>query len=130
MLNQADTSKSRHPGSKATISQRELDERTNVIAIKGDLDLFEAPNLKWALVDLLNAGYSQVVIDLSQVTFMDSTAVGVLVGVNRSLDAGARLAIVCDKPNVLKIFGVSGLDAMFEIFPTLDEAVAYAQGTQ
>jgi anti-sigma B factor antagonist len=128
MTNPANTSNRSQPGSTATITQRELDERTNVIAIKGDLDLFAAPNLKWALVDLLNAGYSQVVVDLSGVTFIDSTAVGVLVGVNRSLDAGARLAIVCDQPNVLKIFGVSGLDAMFEIFSTADEAVAYAQG--
>src|SRR5437588_4497911 len=103
MLNQANTPNSRQPDSTATISQRELDERTNVIAIKGDLDLFAAPKLKWALVDLLNAGYGEVVVDLSEVTFMDSTAVGVLVGVNRSLYAGARLAIVCDQPNLLKI---------------------------
>jgi anti-sigma B factor antagonist len=109
------------------ISQRELDKRTSVIAIKGELDLSTAPSLKWTLVDLLDAGHSQLVVDLSLVTFMDSTALGVLVGVNRSLSKGARLAIACAPPSVLKIFEVSGLDGAFDMFSTLDEALAYAR---
>jgi anti-sigma B factor antagonist len=59
---------------------------------------------------------------------MDSTALGVLVGVNRSLDVGARLAIVCVHPNVLKIFELSGMDGTFTIYPTLDEALAHVRG--
>jgi anti-anti-sigma factor len=59
---------------------------------------------------------------------MDSTALGVLIGVNRSLDVGARLAIVCTRSNVLMIFELSGMDGAFEICPTLDEALAYVRG--
>jgi len=110
------------------ILQRTLDERTSVISVEGELALSTAPRLKWMLVDSLKAGHSQLVVDLSLTTFMDSTALGVLIGVNRSLDVGARLAIVCARTNVLMIFELSGMDRAFAIFPTLDEALAYARG--
>jgi anti-sigma B factor antagonist len=108
--------------------ERGLDERTNVVVVEGELDLTTAPRLKWALRDALKAGHSQLVLDLSRCNFMDSTALGVLVGVNRGLDAGARLAIACSRANVLRIFELSGMDGAFALFPTVDEALAYAQG--
>ena len=110
------------------IEQRELDGLTSVISVQGELDLTTAPRLKWMLVDSLQTGHSQLVVDLSLATFMDSTALGVLVGVKRSLDDGARLAIVCTRANVLMIFEFSGLDGAFAIFPALDEALSYARG--
>ncbi len=111
------------------VAREELDARTSVISVRGDLDLSTAPRLKWMLVDSLEAGHSRLVVDLSQCTFMDSTALGVLIGVNRSLDVGARLAIVCAQANVLKIFELSGMDGAFALFQTLDDALAHAQGT-
>lgn len=110
------------------ISRRELDERTSVISVEGDLDLSTAPQLKWMLVDSLDEGHSQLVVDLSLATFMDSTALGVLVGVNRSLDVGGRLAIVCARASILKIFELSGMDGAFVISPTLGDALAHVQG--
>ncbi len=101
--------------------------RTSLISVEGELDLFTAPSLKQMLVDSLHAGSSRLVVDLSLATFIDSTTLGVLVGVTRRLDAGARLAIVCARPNVRKIFEFSGLDGAFAIFPTLDEGLAYAR---
>jgi anti-sigma B factor antagonist len=128
MLSQVDTSSRSQPSSTVFgILQRELDKRTSVISIEGELDLSTAPRLKWMLIDSLEAGHSQLVVDLSLATFIDSTALGVLVGVRRSLAVGAQLAIVCTQPAVLKIFEFSGLDAAFAIFPTLDEALAYAR---
>jgi anti-anti-sigma factor len=106
------------------IAQRELDERTSVISLEGELDLSTAPQLKWMLLDSLEAGHSQIVIDLTLCSFMDSTALGVLIVVNRSLAAGVRLAIVTEHANVLKIFELSGMDGMFAIFPTLADALA------
>ena len=66
-------------------------------------------------------------IDLSATTFMDSTALGVLVGVNRSLDDGTHLAIVCTEPNVLRIFELSGMDGVFAIFGELEQALTHAR---
>jgi anti-sigma B factor antagonist len=110
------------------VIQSQPDESTSIVALEGELDLERAPSLKWALVDSLDAGYKQLVVDLTQVRFMDSTALSVLVGVNKSLDAGARMAIVCTNENVLKIFELSGMDAAFAIFPTLEQALVHVQG--
>jgi anti-sigma B factor antagonist len=130
MLSRVDKPDSSLPIPEAfDIDRRELDARASVIAIKGDLDLSTAPQLKWMLLDALEAGHSRIVVDLSLTTFMDSTALGVLIGVNRNLDAGSRLAIVCARPNVLKIFELSGMDGAFAIVPTLDDALAHAQGS-
>ena len=110
------------------IIQSQPDERTTVVALEGELDLERAPSLKWALVDSIDAGRQQLVVDLSQVRFMDSTALSVLVGVNRSLGDGARMAIVCVNTNVLKIFELSGMDGVFALFPTVDDALAHVRG--
>jgi anti-sigma B factor antagonist len=115
-------------GATFGIFQRELDDHTSVISVEGELDLSTAPRLKWMLVDTLDAGRDRLVVDLSRTTFMDSTALGVLVGVRRRLDAHARIAIVCANPSVLKIFEYAGMDGAFAILPTLDEALAHARG--
>lgn len=133
MPSRTDTSSSSPGGAEPeplpfALIEHNLDERTNVVAVEGELDLTTAPRLKWALLDSLQAGCSQLVLDLSRCNFMDSTALGVLVAVNRGLDAGARLAIACARPNVLKIFELSGMDGAFALFPTVDEALAHAQG--
>lgn len=129
MLSRVKTPHPPQPGSSAFgIMRSEPDRRTSVISVEGELDLSTAPRLKWMLIDALEAGASQLVVDFSRVVFLDSTALGVLVGVTRSLDAQARLAIVCARPNVLEIFEFAGMEGVFAIFPTLDEALAHAQG--
>jgi anti-sigma B factor antagonist len=119
----------RHAADFAVVEQR-LDQHTTVISVEGELDLSSAPQLKWRLVDALEQEQTALVVDLAGVTFMDSTALGVLVGVRRGLDPGARLGIVCTDPNVLNVFRMSGLDAAFAIFRTRDGALAYARGEE
>jgi|SRR5205085_7936731 len=114
--------------SEFAIIDVDVDETTSVVQVKGELDLTTAPRLKWMLHDLLEAGRTKQVVDLNETTFMDSTALGVLVAVNRSLGEGMRLVIVCSRSNVLKIFELSGMDGVFTIVPTLDEALQYARG--
>ena len=110
------------------IVDSDIDQTTSVVAVTGELDLTTAPRLKWMLHDLLEAGRANQVVDLTETTFMDSTALGVLVGINRSLGEGMRLLIVCSRPNVLKIFELSGMDGIFTIVPTLDEALQHVRG--
>jgi anti-sigma B factor antagonist len=109
------------------LAQRELDKRTSVIVVEGELDLSTAPRLKWALVDALETGHDQLIVDLALTTFMDSTALGVLVGVKRKLVPDGGLAITRVGPEVQKIFESSGMDGAFTIFSTLEEACASMQ---
>lgn len=109
------------------IASRRLDGRTAIISVQGELDLSTAPRLKWMLLDELEGGSSELVVDLTGVTFIDSTALGVLVGVNRSPDLGAQLAVICQPSgHVRQVFEVSGTDRTFRMCSTLDEALAQA----
>lgn len=107
------------------ISRRELDTGVSVIAVEGELDLSTAPRLKWMLVDSLDAGRTRLAVDISETTFIDSTALGVLIGVKMRLEGDDRMAIVCARPNVLKIFEFAGVDDAFAIFSTLAQALEY-----
>ncbi len=123
MLSKADTPRTPDPSpSEFCITARELDRNTSMISVEGELDLSTAPRLKWLLLDSLHEGRDQLVVDLTLTTFMDSTALGVLVAVNRKLSGSARMAIACSREPVLKIFELSGMDAAFAIFPTVQEA--------
>jgi anti-sigma B factor antagonist len=125
MLRRVDKPNALQPGAAPfAITSRELDGDTRVVSIEGELDLSTAPRLKWMLIDLLEAGSNQLIVDLSDTTFIDSTALGVLVAVNRRPDLSGPLVIACPQKKVLQIFEFSGTDGAFAIYPTLDEALA------
>ena len=65
-----------------------------------------------------------MIIDLSAVTFIDSTALGVLIGAReRSSERGTQLRIILKGARIVKIFEITGLTDLFSIFPTAAEAV-------
>jgi anti-sigma B factor antagonist len=72
----------------------------------------------------IDQGPDVVVVDLLGVTFMDSTALGVLIGaLKRCREAGGTMRIVVSDTRVLKVFEITGLTELFSIFSALDEAV-------
>lgn len=109
------------------IAAREHDASTSVIAVQGELDLSSAPDLKWMLTDALEAGRSRLVVDLSETTFMDSTGLGVLIGLNKRLEDGSELLIVCPPGVVRQVFEFSGTDGAFTMVRTPDEAIAHLE---
>jgi anti-sigma B factor antagonist len=106
------------------ISHREVNEGTCVVAVEGDLDLASAPYLKRALVELLGKGYGRYVLDLSQLTHLDSMGLGVLVGFHKRLDPDARMALAGVPPKQRKLLELTGLDARFDTFATLEDALS------
>jgi anti-sigma B factor antagonist len=107
------------------IQDEEIDEATHVIELGGEIDLYTAPEFKERMVQLIEAGKKHIVVDLSKATFIDSTTLGVLVGgVKRLRPAGGALALVCTDLNIVKIFEITGLDRVFPIHATRDEALA------
>jgi anti-sigma B factor antagonist len=96
-----------------------------VISLAGEVDLYTAPEFKQQLLDVISQGGKEVVVDLSDTTFIDSTTLGVLVGgVKRLRTNDGQLSLVCSDRNITKIFEITGLDRVFTIYPTRDEAVA------
>jgi len=106
------------------ITHREADERTCVIALQGDLDLASAPLLRRTLVELHARGDGRYVLDLSQLTHMDSMGLGVLVGFHKRLDGDARLALAAVPAKQHKLLELTGLDARFDSYATLEDALS------
>lgn len=107
------------------IADEQIDDQTHVIELGGEIDLYTAPEFKERMVELIDAGKKHIVVDLSTATFIDSTTLGVLVGgVKRLRPSGGALALVCSDQNITKIFEITGLDRVFAIHPTRDEALA------
>ncbi len=95
-----------------------------IVSATGEIDLATAPALRERLEACIDRGPEVVVVDLLGVTFMDSTALGVLVGaLKRCRQAGGSMRIVVADPRVLKVFEITGLTELFSMFATLDEAV-------
>src|SRR5919112_1577703 len=106
------------------ITEHAIDGERHVLAVRGEIDLFTAPELKQVLAECIEAGRVRIVVDLTDTTFLDSTALGVLIGaVKRLRSRDGALAIVNIDDNIAKTFEITGLDQIFTILPTRDEAI-------
>ena len=104
-----------------------ISERTgngcSIVSVVGELDVATAPDLRARLDSAIDRGPAVVVADLLGVTFLDSTALGALIGVlKRCQAAGGELRIVAAEPRILKIFEITGLTDLFSLYPTVEEA--------
>jgi len=96
-----------------------------VISLAGEVDLYTAPEFKQQLLEVIGQGANEVIVDFSGTTFIDSTTLGVLVGgVKRLRTNDGQLSLVCSDRNITKIFEITGLDKVFTIYPTREEAVS------
>ena len=96
-----------------------------VLSVKGEVDVYTAPRLRERLVELATDGHLQVVVDLDQVDFLDSTGLGVLVGgLKRLRSNDGDLQIVCSQSRILKVFSITGLTKVFAIHDSIDDAIA------
>ena len=107
-----------------SIDTEQVGDNRHVIALTGEVDLYTAPELKSQMLDLIANGATDVVVDFTNTSFIDSTTLGVLVsGVKRLREKGGTLSIVCSDRNITKIFEITGLDRVFTIYPTRAEAL-------
>ena len=96
------------------------------VAITGEADVFTAPELKEALAAAIAGGAKDVLVDLSEATFVDSTTLGLLIGTVRRLDPlGGTVAVAVGDPSVARIFEITRLDQVFSMFDSVDAALAY-----
>ena len=107
------------------IDTEQLGPEAYVISLKGEVDLYTAPEFKQQLLEVIGQGGREVIVDFTDTTFIDSTTLGVLVGgVKRLRTNDGQLSLVCNDRNITKIFEITGLDRVFTIYPTRDEAVS------
>jgi anti-sigma B factor antagonist len=110
------------------VDVRKLDREPGgpaVLVVGGEVDIQTAPDLDAAVGAALDAGATELIIELNAVTFLDSSGLGVLIAANkRVLASGGSLKIVCDRVMILKVFRITRLVDVFRIYDSLDAALA------
>ena len=98
-----------------SLSTRTEGDRT-VVTVGGEIDVYTAPKLREQLIDLVSSGNYHLVVDMEGVDFLDSTGLGVLVGVmKRILQHGGEMQLRAPRPAARKVFDITGLDRVFTI---------------
>jgi len=113
------------------VGEEDVDERTYILTPRGEVDVLTAPQLGRRLLGLVDAGKTIMIVDLSKVTFMDSTGLGVLLDALRQLTKRhGKLGLVCPTERILRPFQVSGLTGYLQIFSTREAALGGLHGAQ
>jgi anti-sigma B factor antagonist len=103
----------------------QVDATTQVVAVRGEIDIFTAPEFKERVTGAIEAGREVVIVDLAATTFVDSSSLGVLISAHRRLGSrDGRLIIACAAPAVRNTFKITGLDAVLEIVKDREAALA------
>jgi anti-sigma B factor antagonist len=101
-----------------------IDRGLPIISVVGEIDVATAPQLRESLHEVIAQDRATVALDLLAVTFLDSTALGVLVGgLKRCRELGGELYIVVTDPRLKKIFEITGLNEVFPIVDSLADVV-------
>ncbi len=107
------------------ITPTPLGDDGTVIAVRGEVDLFTAPDLKAAIGAAVSEGRVRVVVDLSETSFLDSSGLGVLVGaLQRLRDRDGALSVVNVDPSIARTFTITGLDQILAVRETREDAIA------
>ena len=110
------------------LREEDLDRRTHVITVSGEIHVSTAPEFQRRLDAAISRGKTAVVLDLSEVEFIDSTGLSVILnGLRRVTRQRGRMALVCTNPTVLRLFEITRLDSTFDIAPTREAAIERVQ---
>jgi anti-anti-sigma factor len=100
-----------------------------IVTATGEIDISTVIRLRERLFEIAASGHP-LVVDLDQVSFIDSVGLAVLVGTaNRAAAHGGSLYVACGRPKFRELFRLAGLDCRIPLASTLDEALAAARST-
>lgn len=114
-----------------SVDTAELDGNAFVVTVSGEADMYTVPALEQALQGVVGLGGTSVVLDLAEVSFMDSTGLSVLLRHDRKFRSlGGELVIVADDRRLLRTFEITGLDRVLTIERKLAEGIAALNGSR
>lgn len=126
MLNDT-TTHNEQDGSKImtlTVTPRDIDGTTTVLDLAGEVDVYTAPMLKEAMTKQVDAGKRNLLINLSNVEYLDSTGLGILIGgVKRLRESQGTLKMFGASPRITRIFDITGLNAIFDVYANEQDAL-------
>lgn len=107
------------------IDVRELDNDMAVIEIDGEIDIYTSSDLKDALIQQIDSGTKHIIMDLENVTYIDSSGIGVFISTLATLKKlGGKICIIKITDSVKKVFELTKLTNFFKIYKNEEEAVS------
>ncbi len=98
--------------------------RSMVVTLRGEFDLLTAPRFRRAVDEACMGNLDQLIVDLGEVTFIDSSGLGALLGRYRRLQSmGKGFALAAPSHRVQEILGLVGIGRTIDIFPTVSCAL-------
>lgn len=105
------------------VNQETAADGSRVLALRGELDLHGAAQLEPVLASTVGR-HRRVVLDCTELTFIDSTGLGTILGALRALTRhGGGMAIACDNPTVLRVLTLTGVGGVIPVSPTRGAAL-------
>ena len=102
-----------------------LNSPSNVVPLKGEIDLHVSPTVTAALTEVIDQKPERLVVDLSEVTYIDSAGLAALIQAMQKVEGyGGKFMLFGLQETVRSIFEISRLDQVFQIFPDADAALA------
>ncbi|MGH9016767.1 MAG: STAS domain-containing protein [Acidimicrobiales bacterium] len=95
-----------------------------VLSVGGEVDVASAPELHAHLHRIIEQNTSDIIVDTTEVTFIDSTGLGVLVDAEKTMrDTGRQMRLVVNQPQIIRVLELTGLDEVFTIVPSANDEV-------
>ncbi len=111
------------------VSPRSCAGGVQALDLEGEVDVYTAPALRQAIMDQVENGAKHLLIDLTRVEYLDSTGLGILIGgVKRLKEQGGSLRLVGPSARITRIFDITGLNKIFDVYATEQDALAAAAG--
>ncbi len=99
-----------------------------IVGLRGRLDATSTPGVEQKLLNLIDQGERRLVLDFSELSYISSIGLRVLIDTAKSLQkTKGRLALAALNNHIREIFKIAGFTSIFAIYPTRDEAAAFAQ---
>ncbi|MBV8462828.1 MAG: STAS domain-containing protein [Acidimicrobiales bacterium] len=99
-----------------TLFRTQRDGAAATVIVEGDIDIVESDQLEQLLLDLVEEGYHEIVVDLQRVAFIGSTGLGSLVaGQNQLAARGGELRLRAPTPSVRRVLSITALDQLFTV---------------
>lgn len=100
-----------------------------MVRVSGEVDAFTTPNLRATMESLIDAGARDLIIDLSGVSYMDSSGFGTLLGITKRVrPIGGKVCLLGYSDTILRMLRITKLDTVFILCTSIDEAIIAVKG--
>jgi anti-sigma B factor antagonist len=101
------------------------DGSAQVFALHGSMDIATSPTVRAALMEAADNGHHDIIVDLTQLEFLDSTGLGALIGAHkRAKEHGGRVRLVVQDGQILRLLRITGLLGVFDAYESLEAALS------